>query len=730
MKLTRFLISLIFVLATAGLYSQQQKEDLSVIGGWMQFSDAPNALYHHLVKQAFSFLDARRERVAHLRTESDWRDRQKEIKATLDRIVGPFPERTPLQARVTGVVQKGGYRFEKIVFESMPNFFVTGVLFIPDGLTSKVPAILYVCGHSTAGFHYVPYLIQILNLVKKGFVVFALDPVGQGERIQYWNPEEKASRVGDAVLEHSYAGAQCFITGYSPARYLIWDGIRAIDYLISRPEVDRNRLGVTGRSGGGTQSAYIGAIDARVKAAAPENYMTTFQRLIETRGVQDAEQNFMHGIASGIDLPDLLVARVPQPTLMVTTTRDIFSIQGAREARDEVAKAFRAFGKEGNLFMVEDDAAHASTRKNREATYKFFREALDLPGPIEDEKVEIMPLEELNVTPTGQLATSFKGETIFTLNTREARGRLEKLGRSRSKISSYKSEVITSAKKLSGYRAPTSSGSAVFTGRWQRDGYAVEMYYIQGEGDYVIPFLVFVPSAGASHPAVVYLHSQGKAADAASGGPIETIVKQGYLVLAPDLLGLGEVGPGQFRGDSYNFKMGWAPYNLWFAAIQIDRSLTGIRAADVIRTVNYLRTRNDADLRDLAAVSRGLIGAALLHAAAFDESIKRVALVDPLLSWSSIVLNEYYSPAYVPHAVAGSMGWYDLPDLAAVLAPRKLLMVGIVDQLGRPAGATSIETELSVVRAAYSAGPARTAFTIQPAGQANEIGDLLAAWLK
>lgn len=714
------------ILVCTSLEAQQQKEDLAVVSGWMQFSDAPNALYHHLASQAFTFLDERQARIAKLTTANEWRARSEEIRSTLHRIVGPFPAKTPLNAKVTGVVHKEGYRFEKILFESVQGFYVTGVLFVPDDLKGKAPAILYVCGHSATGFRHEPYLVQILNLVKKGFVVFAIDPVGQGERIQYWDPGTQSSWIGDAVLEHSYPGAQCFMTGYSPARYLIWDGIRAIDYLAGRPEVDSNRLGLTGRSGGGTQSAYIAALDLRIKAVAPENYLTTFQRLIQTRGVQDAEQNFMGGIQNGIDMPDLLVARAPLATLMVTTTRDIFSIQGAREAYEEALPAFRALGNPNALIMVEDDAGHASRRKNREAIYAFFRQALNLPGPVGDEEVAIMPKEELNVTPTGQLATSFKGETLFSLNAVEARRRLAAMAKSSPE--SRRKEILESARTLSGYRAPGESAEVVFNGRWQRDGYSVEMFFTQGEGDYPVPFLVFVPERAGKHSAIIYLHPEGKAADSAPGGVIEQLIKQGYVVAAPDLVGIGEMGPGRFRGDSYNFKVGKAPYNLWFAAIQIGRSLTGIRAADVTRVIRALKRRKDVDTSELAVVSVGELSPVLLHAAVFDPCIKRVAMFDSLVSWTSIVLNRDYAPRFIPHAVPGSLGHYDLPDLAALLAPRKLLMAGIVDQLGNPAEQAMIDQALAPVRAAYSASSA--SLDVRPGVAHAKLVEVLADWLQ
>ena len=109
---------------------------------------------------------------------------------------------------------------------------------------------------------------MILNLVKKGFAVFAFDPYGQGERLQYFDEKEGKSRFSP-TREHSYPGAQLFINGASTAKYMIWDGIRAVDYLLTRKEVDPERIGITGRSGGGTQSSHIAAFDDRIKAAAP-----------------------------------------------------------------------------------------------------------------------------------------------------------------------------------------------------------------------------------------------------------------------------------------------------------------------------------------------------------------------------------------------------------------------------------------------------------------------------
>lgn len=679
------------------------QEDLSVLNGWMRFTDAENALYHHLSGQAYDLLEARARRVAGLRSKADWRRYQEQVRQRLHEIIGPFPEKTPLKARVTGTLEKDGYRVEKLVYESMPGLYVTAALFIPEGLEGgKAPAILFCSGHTAEGFRSMTYQTIILNLVRKGFVVLAFDPIGQGERLQYFDPAIGTSRVGGPTREHSYSGAQAFITGSSQARYMIWDGIRSIDYLLTREEVDPARIGVTGRSGGGTQSAYIAALDDRVLAAAPENYITSFERLLQTRGPQDAEQNFYHGIARGIDHADLLIARAPKPTLMITTTRDIFSIQGARETYAEAMRAFEALGERENLRVVEDDAPHASTRKNREAMYAFFQEALALPGDARDEHVTLLSSEELRVTETGQVATSLGGETVFSLNKAEAEHRIEKLNQSRRQLPGHLAQAVRAARTLSDYEQPKQVGNSTFAGRYRRDGYAVEQYFIEGEGDYVIPYLLMVPEGGGQHPAVIYLHPDGKAAAAAPGGEMEWFVKNGHVVLAPDLLGIGETGAGAFQGDSY---IDGISYNKWFSAVLIGRSVVGVRAGDVSRVAAVLRQRKDVDDDRIYAVARAELAPVLLHAAAFDASITKVMLIEPLLSYRALVMNRFYRPALIPSTVAGALTAYDLPDLAASLAPRPLLLVNATDQHGNRAAAKVLEEDLPVVRAAYESDP-------------------------
>ena len=719
----KIVMTVSLALATGGEGTRAQ-EELDVLGRWHQYSDASNALYHHLTDQAYELLKQRADRIASIESPDQWQQQQEMIRETLMDIVGPFPEKTPLNAMVTRTIEKEGYRLEHIIYESQPAFYVTSTMYIPEGLRGKAPAVIYCSGHSAPGYRNPVYQHVIINLVKKGFIVFAFDPVGQGERIQYFDPETGESKVGVPTKEHSYPGAQAFITGSSQARYMIWDGIRAVDYLLSRGEVDPSRIGITGRSGGGTQSSYIAAFDERIKATAPECFMTNLTRLFQSIGPQDAEQNLFYGIRSGIDHPDLLLARAPKPALMITTTRDFFSIQGARETAQEVAEIYRICGKAGNFSMVEDDFKHGSTELNREAMYAFFQKHLDNPGDPADREVESPSDEDLQVTPTGQVATSFEGETVFSLNRLEAEKLITKLESARKASGDHLKEALQSAKDLSGFIEPTGINEPVFTGGIQKETYRIEKYFVQGEGDYVIPYLLMIPEK-PGNKALIYLHPSGKAAGAIVGGEAEWFVRQGITVLLPDMIGVGELGKTNAQGDAI---IDGVSHNVWYASMLIGRSITGIRAGDVIRIAQLLEEKYG--LNDISGLARGNMGPVLLHAAAFDQSIRRIALIEPLSSYRALVMSRYYHSGFLHNTVGGALQSYDLPDIAACLAPRKLMMMGITDALGDMVDPGQIAVDLDVIRNTYHNMDADGQLIIVPQNTSRDKYDIYSDWNK
>lgn len=699
-------------------------ENLKVLDFWPIYSDAPNALYKDFADEAFARLAERKAAVDNLETREDWERYRARARQKIVEIVGPFPEKTPLNPRVVGVVQKGSYRIEKVIYESQPAFPVTAALFIPEPLRAPAPAIVYCSGHSDAGFRAPAYQSFIVNLVRKGFIVLAFDPLGQGERLQYYNPKTGLSEfgAGSSTREHFRAGSQCFLTGSSLARYMIWDGIRSVDYLLTRPEVDPKRLGITGRSGGGTQTAYIAAMDERLHAAAPENYLTTFEKLLQSRGPQDAEQNLPGSIGRGFDQPDLVLARAPKPALIVATTRDIFSIEGTLRVHAEARRAYAAFGAEDALAMTVDDAEHMSTAKNRQALYAFFRRHLSLPGDTVDETPAPLAPEDVRITETGQVATSLRGETVFTLNRRHAIALGQKLEDRRRDLPAHLAAVKRDAIRLTGYQPlPTGPQPSVFSGRLQRRGYAIEKYLLPVNERYALPLLAFVPETPAKR-VVVHLDPSGKSIHAAPGAEIEALVRNGNVVIAPDIPGTGELGPGQIPSGETGTR-------IWYGYILVGKSTLGRQMADVLRTVRFVQERFGAAPADLIGVARGTFGPLLLHFAALDGAFARIAIVDAPVSYHSIALTEHYRLAYVPAAVPAALTAYDLPDLAASLAPRELLLVNPRDGRGEPADAATLADDTAITRRAFSAGGRADNFDVESPGDA-PLAPRLVEWLR
>ena len=717
---TLLLFLLITFLSVEHLYTQSEFNILH--NNWLRYGDASNSLYHHLTAEAYHLIDLREKKTSQLSTKEEWQQRQEQVKQTIWDVVGSFPDKTPLNPNVTGRIVKDGYSIENIVYESLPGFYVTASLFIPDNIQKPAPAILFCSGHSNIAYRRPIYQLPLLNLVKKGFVVLAIDPIGQGERLQYYDKEKGESVIGSSTKEHSYPSPQVSLIGQSIARYFIWDGIRGIDYLVSREEVDASRIGVHGLSGGGTQTAYISALDDRVVASAPACYITSYRRLLESIGVQDGEQNFYHGLLKGIDHADFIEARAPKPTLIMATTRDFFSIQGVRETFTSLKHMYGILEEPNHIELVEDDYVHGYTQKNREAMYAFFQKHLLLPGASEEEEVEYLSEKELQKTTTGQLSTSIGGETVFSLNRTNAEEYISDLKKSRSDLNKHLPQVIISAKQLSGYKEPSVSDEPVFTGRIQKDGYAIEKYFVKGEGDYAVPYLLLTPN-NPTNKAIIYLHPDGKNSTIEENNEIKFLIEQGLTILIPDLLGIGELGNGDFKGDA---NIANISYNMWFTAMQIGRSIVGVQTSDVVKLALLLKKRNG--IEHVFGIAKEEMSPVLLHATAFNPIISRVALINPYSSYRSFIVNRFYEPRFVHSLVPGALTSYDLPDLASTLAPAKLLIVGMTDA-NRQVNEGEIVKDLKIVRDIYQLKNTEDQLEIIPQGPIDNLNIHLKKWI-
>src|SRR5262249_14448457 len=260
--------------------------------------------------------EQRRKAWQAIQTENDLLRVQREIEQRLLAMLGGLPrERTPLNPRIAGKIQMDGFHIEKLIFESLPGMYVTALIYVPHDGNKIHPAILVPCGHAAKGKTYYQALSQ--RLVQRGYLVISWDPVGQGERSQFWEPKRGKSRYNLICAEHAVLGNLAYLAGTNLARWEIWDAIRAVDYLLTRSDVAPDRINITGTSGGGFQAAHIAALDRRIKVAIPSCYITALPMRMYNRIFKDPdsdpEQDLYGMISNHVDHAGLMLMVYPRP---------------------------------------------------------------------------------------------------------------------------------------------------------------------------------------------------------------------------------------------------------------------------------------------------------------------------------------------------------------------------------------------------------------------------------
>jgi cephalosporin-C deacetylase-like acetyl esterase/pimeloyl-ACP methyl ester carboxylesterase len=679
------------------------QEDLTVLKPEPGKTPPGKMLYEQQRAEAGRYFDARRKEVAKLKTPEDVRKRQADLRAKFIASLGGFPEKTPLNARVTGTVHGEGFRVEKVIFESRPDHHVTGALFIPDG-KGPFPGVLVPCGHSQNGKAAETYQRASILLAMNGLVAFCYDPIGQGERFQLLNAEGKPA-VGGNTTEHSLVGVGALLVGRQTASFRIWDGIRAMDYLAGRPEVDPRRLGCTGNSGGGTLTAYLMALDERILAAAPSCYITTLEQLFATIGPQDAEQNITGQVAFGMEHTDYVTMRAPRPTLICVGTQDYFDINGAwttyREAK--LLYGVLGFGERVDLFEYNDK--HGFSRPRRQAACGWMlRWLAGKDAPVAEPDFPIFKDADLQCTKSGQVLIDFKnGRSVVDINGQRA----DELAAERAKAGRSGADLLIAVRAAIGLAPDRGKGRAtVLPEAVTRDGYVIRKTVFETEPGIRVPGLTFEPARERpTTPRFLYLPGEPMAAVAGAGGPPARSAREGHRVLAVDLRGWGETAPGAASPKRPDY-LG-ADWREAFLGLHLDRPLLGRRVADVSAVLD-----DYAGPTGIHIIAVGVGGPVGLHAAALDGRVKSLTLERCILSWTAVV--KHPAPLnQLSNAVPGALAVYDLPELAATLAPRPLTIRNAVDPAGRPVSQEELERVYAPARAAYVKAGAEAALVLQ-----------------
>ena len=344
----------------------------------------------------------RQRRIDALHTREEAENYVREVRAKIRKAFSPLPaERTPLNPEITKTTKFDGYSVSCVIFESRPGLPVSAALYLPD-TPGKHPGVVFLCGHSGSGKASANYQTCPQTLARMGCVVLAPDPIGQGERLQFLDMERTDELIGSPPRQHNANGKQLLLCGDFFGTWRVWDAMRAVDYLVSRPEVDPERIGATGTSGGGTLSSYLFAMDDRVKMAAPGSYITRWRRNIENELLADTEQCIPGLLGQGVEIIDLLISRAPNPARILAQRFDYFDIRGAKEAYADLKKIHTLLGTPENAELaVTTDELHGFSKDQRKRMYEFFSERFQL-APVPEIQAEPRT-ESITVSPEGQL---------------------------------------------------------------------------------------------------------------------------------------------------------------------------------------------------------------------------------------------------------------------------------------------------------------------------------------
>lgn len=637
-------------------------------------SDTQAQLDHYLNGIAHADLKQRAELISKIQTRAQAEQRRSEFRAAVLHLIGGLPDqRASLNVVSVGTLPEQGFHVERLIYDSLPGFHVTANLYVPEQGQPPYPAVIYTPGHYPEG--KLEGWLFAANMARNGIAVLVYDPIGEGERLQYFDPASGKSLAGPPTGEHSEASTQVMLTGDHIARYFIWDAMRGIDYLSSRSDIDAQRIGAVGCSGGGTVTAYLAALDDRVKAVGVACYITTFDELLNSIGPQEAEQTIPGFIQQGFGFADWIEAAAPRPYAIISTTEDMFPFAGARESRDEALRIYGVYNAEDQLQWITGPGRHANLRPIYPQIVGFFMRRLEHRD--ETPAIEALPLppkQDLLCTRTGQVSTSLGEATVFTLNranavpapSARALSTTGQLNLFRERVAQ---QVRTTAAISAQPGSPPPQATVVATE--QRTKYVLNTVTFSSATGITLTGKLAIPDGPGKKAAVLLLSAQS-----ADDSDLDRLAGSGHIVFAPQLL------PGAIDEEGQKSPLLGPFYLATLRAFLVGKTLVGLRADDVLRSVDLLLSRPDVDPEKLTAEASGPLGIVLLHAAVLDPRIRNITLDDSLASYR-IAMEEPMPRNLAQSVIPGVLRHYDLDDLVMAIAPRRVTLIDPADATGR-----------------------------------------------
>ncbi|MCI0720737.1 MAG: prolyl oligopeptidase family serine peptidase, partial [Acidobacteria bacterium] len=574
--------------------------------------------------------------------------------------LAPFDQRPPLNVTVTGVVERPKYRIEKLYYESVPKLFVTANLYLPNSLTSPAPGVLYVCGHvEKQKIHYQAHPRRFAEL---GFVCLLIETLLADETRGYHHGPYQEGWF------HWYS------RGYTPAGIEMLNGIRGLDLLVQRPEVDPKRLGVTGISGGGTTSWWIAAGDERVKASSPVCGTSTLASYVYDRTI-DSNCDCMWWINYyRWDLADVGALIAPRPLLIVDSNRDEhFTLASMRELHRQLKRFYTLLAAPENLARLEVPGAHGYSPLSRTAVFSWFIKHLqgrnispEEVGDIDDRAQERESEEALRVyvngPPPGNRAPTIQDDFI-KLPQPPHIGNVDELKKARGFA------ITRLLQKSFAAFPPTPPPLRVhIEHEYEARGTKGALFHFDPEEGWRLRGILHVSnSVSKPVPVVVGLRSpreKFERNDWRGGATDEFLrpIQAPWAKVSIELRGTGESVWGE--------ALEW---HLRRASAWTGRPLASMWVYDTLRALACVRQLPQVDGQHIALAARGEMTAVALYAALLDGQVKTVFLENPPATQNTP------SPPDGRRAALEMLGCLrvtDLPQVAGLLYPAELVFVG------------------------------------------------------
>ncbi|HSB13947.1 MAG TPA: acetylxylan esterase, partial [Bryobacteraceae bacterium] len=684
----------------------------------------------HLQSRIEKAVEADKKEWERVKTLADWeRFRDPRLQA-LRASLGEFPARTPLQTRVIKDVPEQGYRREDLVFQSRPGLWVTANLYLPSKPPNRMPGIVIIHSHHRPRTQAELQDMGIL-WARAGCAVLVMDQVGHGERIQAypWNR--------DAYHARGLTGMQLYLVGESLVKWIVWDVMRGIDFLLERKDIDPERIILLGAvAGGGDPAAVAAALDSRIAAVAPFNFGRRGRDWGAGWGEWESTRCLRRSIVDQF-LPWLICASIAPRRLVYSNEmgwdgyntdrawldyQQIFSFYNARDSLEE-AHGFGTFPGPGECTNIGP--------AQRGTLYPELKRWFGIPIPTEEPddrrpEVELAALNPSVASQLGMRKIHELAQEIAAAKLNAARAELRKL-KPEARREWLQARWAARLGDIEPNRLPEA------TLHWKKHwaDAEVEGITLEVESGILVPLLLLGPATTVNTrlPVVVAVSQGGKERILAERSrEIEALLKGGTAVCLPDVRGTGETSPDQRRGLMGEERSAAA------TELMLGNTLLGARLKDLRTVLAYVRGRRELDPQRVCLWGESLVpvnpprllleetlwwqvgpeiqhqaeplgGLLALLGALYEDGVRTVTVRQGLSAYLSILESPF---AYVPYdiVVPGIFDAGDVEDLAASLAPRPLLLEGLVDGRNRLVPEGTLRTRLAMIYESYRASDA------------------------